>query len=63
MAHTNIICQHGPCVCEVAEQGAFCSSYCKEAWDDNLTDPVCKCGHADCRSAAQAAGTSQDHAS
>lgn len=50
MAHANITCQHQPCQCEVTEQGAFCSDYCKEAWDDNLSDPVCKCGHDGCRS-------------
>lgn len=52
MPHTNIICRHDPCLCEVSDPGAFCSSYCKEAWEDNVTDPVCKCGHPNCRQAA-----------
>lgn len=51
MTHTNIICAHETCLCEVAEQGAFCSDYCKEAWDDNITDAACRCGHAACEKA------------
>ncbi|WP_243042390.1 hypothetical protein [Dyella sedimenti] len=48
MAHTNVTCTHKACLCEVSDPGMFCSDYCKEAWDDNLDDPVCKCGHSAC---------------
>ena len=59
MVHTNILCNHGPCVCEVAEQGMFCSGYCKEAWEDNVDDPACKCGHATCKEAQRAGSQEQ----
>ncbi|RAO76199.1 hypothetical protein [Dyella jiangningensis] len=56
MPHTNIICKHEVCLCEVSDPGAFCSGYCKEAWEDNVTEPVCRCGHPNCRQAAEEIG-------
>lgn len=63
MTQALLTCQHKPCQCEVGEEGAFCSGFCKEAWDDNLSDPICRCGHTACRSVLEDGAEGQIDAS
>ena len=39
-------CAHGSCKCRVAEEGEFCSEYCREAREIN--ELGCGCEHTRC---------------
>lgn len=44
----NTKCSHDACVCRVADDQEYCSQYCEDAGDQDLTEIKCDCGHPGC---------------
>jgi hypothetical protein len=41
-------CEHAGCNCPVTGEGEYCSDYCSNTEDEDLTEIACGCGHASC---------------
>lgn len=41
-------CAHGQCMCLTTGDAKYCSSYCENAGDQDLTEIACDCGHSEC---------------
>ncbi len=41
-------CAHDLCQCARGENSNYCSLYCEDADDQDLTEILCGCGHTDC---------------
>ena len=48
MAEENNKCGHSACVCTVGEDEEYCSSQCKAAGEEDITEIACDCGHSGC---------------
>lgn len=41
-------CAHEACVCMKRQDSDYCSDYCENAVDSDVTGIACECGHAEC---------------
>ena len=41
-------CAHKMCRCAKAQNSDYCSPYCEDADDQDLTAITCECGHPNC---------------
>jgi hypothetical protein len=42
------VCEHTVCSCVVQEDAEYCSLYCEEADEAEVTHIACECGHPAC---------------
>jgi hypothetical protein len=48
MADEGKRCGHDGCLCATTGDSEYCSPYCEDAADQNLTEIRCDCGHPGC---------------
>lgn len=42
-------CAHDGCQCSAARDSKYCSEYCENAEDSDVSEIACGCEHAGCR--------------
>lgn len=48
MADETNKCGHEICVCTVSGDDEYCSEFCREAGEADITSIKCDCGHSGC---------------